>query len=1588
MLTQLPPQHKAVPTHGRRGSALLIVMVLMAMLSLLGVLFYLFATQERLSAEYYSNAAKVEEYDFTVDQQFDLALEQIIVGPKSSYKNSALYPGRHSIIPNMLGSDLHPFNGQGVPNRGLMDGADNVYGTAPDGRRWVDFNDSPTLQAGGADRDLSQFPQPDVDYTYPDINNLFLSYDGFVVVDPTTNDVRRVIIPSFHRPQYLAADTAPYPTDWYIRHDTSGGQSWENSAYPTATGRVLLRPHPNSRFVAKPGQRQPNPAVQRFLTAASGGVGRFPFEPEQDVNGAPQIGEQGVWSNSYDSFGNAVYEYDVDNDGDGTREGVWLDVDFPALEDESGQLYVPLISATIKDADALLNLNVHGNLARVWDGSVPMDAEFAYTAGAGQDRYVSRSNLGLTPAEVNPLWALNRQPGIEGAYTAEDFFSNTPPNLQFESANREWLFMLMGRFNQTTTDLIPGRFGEVEKMYQNVLNSTSRTAAFFNPWPGPGQTDVDDNSDAQQVSGGFYGQGFIPFGRPMDYAGLGSFTTFGKYALVGPAMPSNLARWPRFNGYSTLASVQPVWSTFNNGMTASVSDTLSNDMMETIFDARRGGPVSDPRNPDKRYTDSSDSGNSGSASDDLFGPDEMRLLHLSNADFNQTTGGSSRLSRLAPFNFATDVSSFPITGGNYDTSSQRSSLRHRGKFTTLSWDRKQFNPPPYDATRAWEYNADADGDGRLEFPTAYNGLVYSLGNGGLSNPVDPFRPLLRKLLEVEPGNRDETRLQFRLSLNELLTDVNGDPLPNFNPGQIPPELVVATRPLTNHNTAAVDGSAMGGPYAYPANGAFSTAKAQEWWARRDRQLMARDIYVLLYTMCWGEDDTNAPTAYEIKNPTQDGTNPNQVNSSDPDDEDRAMMRRMAQFAVNVVDSLDRDNIFTKFEYDTNLSNGWNLDDDPYTNSSEADREVVWGVERLDLTLSETLALRAQPGTSDETRTEWVDDDGPHHFAYVELQNPGPAAVTLADGWQIEVSTGPSGSTNERQLELRDTSPVQPGEHYTIASIGQPAAASSPLPSMTHPSVMKVAPTSSVPSGDWGQDPTTWVVPGPNRVPDLELQLPAHSTLFSLSTGSALLDEANAPPDSTSPVRFRLQRLAYPGIAFDATHNPWVTVDGMEQDGTAAGQEFYEKTFDATNLAMSLSEIKSTERDQPFSFTDDIFNESSTDYPPPNANVRNSFASENSGSPASSQGFNIFQGVLDRDFASVVELFQIGTGGGTNAAKGLTAGYYFSHVLRTPVPASNQEVLPNRWHRLLEFVEVPTRTHRGIPGFANALDYPRVPGKINVNMIRHPEVLAALIDDPTVMRLMFMDDYNQNGTLDGMGGAATAPNLPDPPINEDLDSDGSIDVHTVPPLLRTDTYYNMNGSAGTGMEYWWYRFLQARDGRRVLNLSQTPQSDMANFSGFYLPGTTYSSPYRSWARVDTIGIPQIPAVESTLMRSWPTDNGATKDTHRHFFELGTAADHANRSVDPTVRNRILAKIANNVTTRSNVFVIYLSLKYFKAVENNGAIQIGEPLDTSVPVSTPDHRGFFVIDRTRAEDAWDPATQRFDFRSVIQFRQVLQ
>lgn len=67
--------------------------------------------------------------------------------------------------------------------------------------------------------------------------------------------------------------------------------------------------------------------------------------------------------------------------------------------------------------------------------------------------------------------------------------------------------------------------------------------------------------------------------------------------------------------------------------------------------------------------------------------------------------------------------------------------------------------------------------------------------------------------------------------------------------------------------------------------------------------------------------------------------------------DRAVL---AQWAANVVEFRDADSRMTPFEYDTNPQNGWSVDGNPTTDDG-AERAVVWGVERPEILITETLA---------------------------------------------------------------------------------------------------------------------------------------------------------------------------------------------------------------------------------------------------------------------------------------------------------------------------------------------------------------------------------------------------------------------------------------------------------------------------------------------------------------------------------------------------------------------------------------------------------------------------------------------------------
>ena len=97
--------------------------------------------------------------------------------------------------------------------------------------------------------------------------------------------------------------------------------------------------------------------------------------------------------------------------------------------------------------------------------------------------------------------------------------------------------------------------------------------------------------------------------------------------------------------------------------------------------------------------------------------------------------------------------------------------------------------------------------------------------------------------------------------------------------------------------------------------------------------------------------------------------------NDVDDDDRFAYREViAQWVANVIEFRDPDSIMTSFEFDLNPFNGWQVDGDILTpdnfvGNNPGGRHVVWGMERPELLITESLALH------DRRTEDRMDDDG-------------------------------------------------------------------------------------------------------------------------------------------------------------------------------------------------------------------------------------------------------------------------------------------------------------------------------------------------------------------------------------------------------------------------------------------------------------------------------------------------------------------------------------------------------------------------------------------------------------------------------------
>jgi hypothetical protein len=1752
---------------------LLVMLGLLLLLMVLGFTALTFTAQEHESANYYADAAQRQGVEVNSDVLFDYGLEQLLIGPREENMQSVLWPGRHSLIPNMLGMfgatpdgsgrtaplDLHPFNGVGInlvaDNLGQPVVIDPTTGRPVNNPNvvnlWLSSNLSPAaLQALPNNQNyaadvtraqlMADLPSADVDYTYPDINNVFLAHVESIQVNPSDpTRVVPVIIPSFHRPQYLRTNTQGAGDR--VDVDPTNG-SWDGN--PTLATRVM-RPHPSHQVVVYNANNQKPlyPTIKDTTNNSTIRVPRFQLENGvmkldqassiRNPNNNQRPREQGIWSlkpgatNAGVSWNDQLlqnYEYDVDNRGTGTRDGVWLDLGHPPFFLKDGRGVVPLFSFTVLPADGLINLNTAGNINELVTGRLTTSkASLVGQAFPNPPPSLSRSNFGRSAAEINPFWALSADPTLP-TFLSPQVQANNPatgkpllqhiafqkynPNTQYlmtrtEMANLELLFLQWGRpdFDVSNPSLIAngsvpvgkiieGRNGETTTTESGWKNSTADTANRWTLFPRPGQpvpsganlnqsvqtngsgaiTGVpgDDNYNqfagwaadganqpiyidqhpgvaAREITPPAYvaatnrrlplGTGTVAgwsTGYPIDLVGAGNSLKNTATGLTSalepdPIGPFSSVKWPRFEMFQGGSQLQ------TRTVSAMTSVLVPNTNLLGLLDEPAEMIV------DRRYR--------FPGLDSPFPVDELFSLHASAGDYAAASTGS-RVRDLMPFNF--------------ETNQQAESIRR--KFTTESWDRLNHSFH-YDPQRTWEWiQAKVPGGqpiaGYISFPPVATQGTEPL----LRNPVSAWIGMTMPAPNTVPAKDvwnqfEQLRLtpqfaglntQRRLDINRVAWLMNPDQAPlrfvDPNPNAANLSNTVRFRELTPH---PVDpGVAL--PPALPASRPPLVAAAdQEAWARIDRQFLARDIYTLLYL--FGSDaEAGNPLQGDIYEPWQ--------------------KLEMAQFAVNMVDAMDPDDVITEFRFDPNLANGWDTSADnslPGDNSGSVPA-VVYGVEAQSLVISEVLCLH-QPKTQnddDHAATPYDDADSNRWFTHIELRNASPYAVDLTKGnWRLSVVqqnqtdtrlATPRRPTTQLRTSLVFKRNLRPGSEptnvrgggiLTIGSMGRDDGQVDTFNDTNGNPIVRSAdirldadntldetfyrlspqyPETSVPKKNTDSPPGNY----------LDLNHNSHYgknywQLIDYSAGTQ--DVSNNPQfrggflrgsetpgptslDESQPIKIVLERRAHLGRTSPANpdpqydeSNPWITVDEF----TVQPQIL---KIDSANMAQTelrtrLLQLASTERIISL-VRDEVGNSDGPQvYQSPihpdivkNAGrglLRNTFSVNNLSNSNNTrvQAINnnrIWQPHYDREFHSVMDLLGLPLYGPHLTTARLANGNQM--LLEKTVTASNSRALPpnpvpcvaaarflqpthpsiqaqgnwsphNRWFRVLELLEVRPMDQDALltqrPELWSEI-LTRTPGRLQLNALPHGDNLFALLDDPQTFSLQTTNNVTR--------------------------------------VVDTWEY------SGTERN-WWFELLKTRDGVDPL-LKQFTSGDPV-----ILPGAPSSRPFRglSHAVVQTQGnanqslLPE--TTEHGLLRRLgkdastgfnvpldvrtPTRFSQQGQAYRRLFEARSQNDLAVGEVDLPSRHRLLAKVANNSTSRGHVFMVWMSVGFFDAVfpdpQNPAIVQVGAELEDQAR-----RRGFFVVDRSLLEEAYIPPQivngqqqpGTFDFRKFVQYRRTMQ
>lgn len=806
------------------------------------------------------------------------------------------------------------------------------------------------------------------DYDAPDVQNMALAWMPVQTVNPFGGALA-TIFPSFHRPDLVK---------WFENTSSQYNTAWTNASTNGIQRKVILRP-----------------------LGASSDATIVPDHP--------------LFTGSNPNFNPVTGPWDVDNDGDGTMDSVWLDVGFPVQTAADGKTYKPLAAILCLDLDGRVNVNAHGNGAQAFPADNNNDmlsvsqvqGPFSTsnpTAGGLQNVVQLPRGQGYGPAEVNPGVGLTLNGttgnGIFGAV-------NTSPVVQPLQSYQQLLYGYNGGTAATEFD---GRYGELPLIGNNSY-TTPPLPGFTNGVAGA-FSNADDVLEAikhYDVTQNWYAAPLYISTGGATSATLTSYSNFTSYGGAPPDLMGRGAVGLDYRGqplYCMPATAAGGGNSYlygpllqGPGGIPGFESPLTNVNPAVYFDVPHGPYALNLSQRGIRQT-TVDPAATGYV-DNAFSLAELeRILRRPDVDgytlpdrlrYVLEGGWPGTANQLLHQLITTD--SYDVPSPNVAATSDLRSqiLANYSKIQngTVNYPNSWVNMNVADLLAA---RLVASGSSAFNTSSNFNNAMQAINNQlTMMLPPEVMAGQYMDLNRPFGNGRDDTLNHGSFGGNPLpvgnganslgsfvvdepqeYTTTNNNVEPNNNTvaeaawNSLFP-MTSATVPFNlingvdyNGDTYLTNGSQVfGNSYSLNLQQPYNNPQLYA------RQLYARYLYVMMMTlMDQGFKDSSWNTS-SITYPF-----PNELTA-----------RRVAQWAVNVVDYRDPDAIMTPFEYDVNPFDGWQVDglvetmEDTTQNTvaptSQNERRVVWGCEAPELVLTEAFAThdrRVRDSTFDTTST--------------------------------------------------------------------------------------------------------------------------------------------------------------------------------------------------------------------------------------------------------------------------------------------------------------------------------------------------------------------------------------------------------------------------------------------------------------------------------------------------------------------------------------------------------------------------------------------------------------------------------------------